>query len=95
MIDIAVTERAIKRPACPVAPGGDFSAVYTNTFGFRATNVTLQNVGRTVSHVKIYLPLGSSEGDYEIRVLAPGEKVLFTANGVASVQQEIMPLNNP
>ena len=46
-------------------------------------------------HVKIYLPLGSSEGDYEIRILAPGEKVLFTANGVASVQQEIMPLNNP
>lgn len=27
-----MTERAIKRPACPVAPGGGFSAVYTNTF---------------------------------------------------------------
>jgi hypothetical protein len=44
LIDIAVTERAIKPPACPVAPGGDFSAVYTNTFEELPRPVPRQNL---------------------------------------------------
>ena len=52
----------------------------------------LLEISRNVSHMKIYLPLGSSEGDYNIRVVAVEGRTLFAATGVASVQQGITTL---
>ena len=46
-------------------------------------------ISRNVSHVKIYLPLGSGDGEYEIRISGPGEKILLAAKGVANTQQGI------
>ncbi len=44
-------------------------------------------IGRNVSQLKIYLPLGSSDGDYGVRILGPEEKILFVALAGARVQQ--------
>ena len=46
-------------------------------------------VSRRVSHLKVYLPLGSSEGEYAIRISEPGEKILFSKSGIAVIQQGI------
>jgi hypothetical protein len=43
-------------------------------------------------HLKIYLPVGSREGDYAIRILAPGEKILVATKGAARNQQGITSL---
>jgi len=47
---------------------------------------------RTVSHLKIYLPLGSSDGDYGVRISDSQDKVLFSTNGIASTQQGLISL---
>jgi len=46
-------------------------------------------ISRRVSHLKIYLPVGSSEGDYDIRIMAREEKTLFATKGTASKQEGI------
>lgn len=43
-----------------------------------------------VSHLKIYLPVGSSEGDYEIQISGTDRKMLFAAKGTAIKQQGVM-----
>jgi hypothetical protein len=49
-------------------------------------------IDRTVAHLKIYLPLGSSDGEYAIRISEPKEKMLVAKKAVASVQQGITSL---
>jgi hypothetical protein len=46
-------------------------------------------IARNVAHLKIYLPLGSSDGDYGIRISGPGEEILFATRATASIQQGI------
>ena len=36
-------------------------------------------IARSTSHLKLYLPLGSNEGDYEIEISRPDQKMLFAA----------------
>jgi hypothetical protein len=43
-------------------------------------------IARSTSHLKIYLPLGSSEGDYDIRISASVDKILFTTKAAARKQ---------
>lgn len=49
-------------------------------------------IGRTVSHVKIYLPLGSSDGYYGVRISGSEDRVLVSTNGIASTQEGITSL---
>jgi len=49
-------------------------------------------IARSVSHLMIYLPRGSSEGDYDVRVLGPEEQILFGTKGPAISRQGIMSL---
>src|SRR5215471_823037 len=49
-------------------------------------------ISRRVSHVKIYLPLGSSDGYYGVRISGSQDRVLFSTNGIASTQQGITSL---
>jgi hypothetical protein len=49
-------------------------------------------IARSTSHLKIYLPLGSSEGEYTIRISGPGGEILFSKTGVAITQQGITSL---
>jgi len=49
-------------------------------------------ISRSVSHLKIYLPVGSSEGDYAVRISAPAEKMVVTTEGTATNQQGITSL---
>ena len=46
-------------------------------------------IARNVAHLKIYLPLGSSDGDYGIRISGPGEKIFLATRATASKQQGI------
>ena len=46
-------------------------------------------ISRRISNLKIYLPLGSAEGDYDVRILAPEEKILFVTKGTADNQRGI------
>jgi len=49
-------------------------------------------ISRRVSHLKIYLPVGSTEGAYAIRVAVPGEKIVFTTEGTATNEEGITSL---
>jgi hypothetical protein len=49
-------------------------------------------ISRRISHLKIYLPVGSSDGDYDIRIMVSEGRRLFAATGVASAQQGVMTL---
>jgi hypothetical protein len=49
-------------------------------------------ISRSVSHLRIYLPVGSSEGDYAIRIATPGEKILVTREGTARNEQGVTSL---
>ena len=49
-------------------------------------------ISRQASYLKIYLPIGSSEGDYGVRVSGPEERILFATKGVASTQQGVTSL---
>jgi len=44
---------------------------------------------RTVSHLNIYLPLGSSDGPYDVRVVSPNGESLVTASGTAGLKDHI------
>ncbi len=49
-------------------------------------------IAHNVSRLEIYLPLGSGEGDYGVRIAAPGEKILFATRGIAHMQEGITSL---
>ena len=49
-------------------------------------------IERTASHVRIYLPLGSSDGDYGVRISGYQDRVLFSTNGIASTEHGITSL---
>jgi len=52
-------------------------------------------ISRSTSRLDIYLPLGSSEGAYDVRFLNSRDETLLEASGVAKVQSGItvLPLN--
>ena len=47
-------------------------------------------IWRGVSHLKVCLPVGSGEGDYEIEISRPDQKMLFAAKGTAIKQRGVM-----
>jgi hypothetical protein len=49
-------------------------------------------ISRSVSHLDIYLPLGSSDGPYDFRIANTREEVLRTGSGFAKVQEGITAL---
>lgn len=46
-------------------------------------------IGRNVSELEIYLPLGSSDGPYDIRIVTANGEALFAGTGVAKVREGI------
>jgi hypothetical protein len=46
-------------------------------------------ISRRVRHLNVYLPLGSAEGPYEIRVATPTGSVVFTTSGVAALKDGV------
>jgi hypothetical protein len=46
-------------------------------------------VSRAVKHLNVYLPLGSAEGPYELRIAISTGSVIFTTNGVASLKDGV------
>jgi hypothetical protein len=49
-------------------------------------------IRRTVSSFDIYLPIGSSEGAYDIRILTPSGTPVLTASGIAKLKDHITSL---
>jgi len=43
-------------------------------------------VSRAVRHLNVYLPLGSAEGPYEVRIATTTGRAVFTTEGVASLK---------
>lgn len=52
-------------------------------------------INRAATHWNIYLPLGSSEGQYDIRIVTPSGEILFAASGTARLTDEITSLQIP
>ena len=52
-------------------------------------------VNRAATHWDIYLPLGSSEGQYDIRIVTPSGEILFRAGGTARLMEQITSLQIP
>jgi hypothetical protein len=46
-------------------------------------------VSRGVKHLNVYLPLGSAEGPYELRIAVTTGSAIFTTNGVASLNDGV------
>ncbi len=46
-------------------------------------------VSRAVKHLNVYLPLGSAEGPYELRIAITTGAAIFTTNGVASLKDGV------
>src|SRR6266481_3512457 len=46
-------------------------------------------LSRRVKHLTVYLPLGSAEGQYELRIATTAASAIFTANGVASLKDGV------
>ena len=46
-------------------------------------------VSRAVKHLNVYLPLGSAEGLYELRIAMTTGRAIFTTNGVASLKDGV------
>ncbi len=46
-------------------------------------------VSRAVKHLNVYLPLGSAEGPYELRIAITTGSAIFTTNGVASLKDGV------
>jgi len=46
-------------------------------------------VSRGVKHLIVYLPLGSAEGSYELRIAATGGSAVFATSGVASLKDGV------
>jgi hypothetical protein len=49
-------------------------------------------IAHSTSHLKIYLPLGSSEGDYDVRISASVDKILFATKAAARKQEGVTSL---
>ncbi len=49
-------------------------------------------LGRMVSHLNIYLPVGSSEGPYDVRIAAPSGELLVATSGTAMLKDRITSL---
>ena len=49
-------------------------------------------ISHSATHWNIYLPLGSSEGQYDIRIVTPSGELLFAADGTAKLADEITSL---
>ena len=49
-------------------------------------------ISRAVTHLNIYLPLGSSEGPYEVRILTPSGESLVATSGTAKLKDHITSL---
>jgi hypothetical protein len=52
-------------------------------------------VNRAATSWNIYLPLGSSEGQYDIRIVTPSGEILFAAGGTAKLADQITSLQIP
>jgi hypothetical protein len=52
-------------------------------------------VNRAATLWNIYLPLGSSEGQYDIRVVTPSGELLFAVDGTAKLTDHITSLQIP
>jgi hypothetical protein len=46
-------------------------------------------VSRAARHLNLYLPLGSAEGPYEMRIATTAGSAIFTTNGVASLKDGV------
>jgi hypothetical protein len=46
-------------------------------------------LSRAVKHLNVYLPLGSAEGPYELRIAITTGSAIFTTNGVASLKDGV------
>ena len=46
-------------------------------------------LSRRVKHLTVYLPLGSAEGPYELRIATTTGSAIFTTNGVASLKDGV------
>ena len=46
-------------------------------------------LSRRVKHLTVYLPLGSAEGPYELRIATTAGSAVFTTNGVASLNDGV------
>jgi len=46
-------------------------------------------VSRAVKHLNVYLPVGSAEGPYELRIAPSTGSAIFTTNGVASLKDGV------
>jgi hypothetical protein len=51
-------------------------------------------VNRAVKHLTLFLPLGSPDGPYEIRITTTAGGVVFTTTDVASIKDGITSLEN-
>jgi hypothetical protein len=49
-------------------------------------------LNHAATHWNIYLPLGSSEGQYDIRIVTPSGEILFAASGTARLTDQITSL---
>lgn len=47
---------------------------------------------RRISHLKIHLPVGSTEGGYDVRISGSDERIVVAAKGIAFKQQGIISL---
>ena len=52
-------------------------------------------VSRAVKHLNVYLPLGSAEGPYELRIAVTTGSAIFTTNGVASLKEGVTSMEAP
>src|SRR5258708_1033105 len=52
-------------------------------------------INHAATHWNIYLPLGSSDGQYEIRIVTLSGEILFTAGGTAKLANQITSLQIP
>jgi hypothetical protein len=46
-------------------------------------------LSRAVKHLNVYLPLGSAEGPYELRIAITTGSAIFTTNGFASLKDGV------
>src|SRR5690348_1539029 len=52
-------------------------------------------INHGATHWDIYLPLGSSEGQYDIRIVTPSGEIVFAAGGTAKLMDQITSLQIP
>jgi hypothetical protein len=56
-------------------------------------NETPIKISHRVSHLDIYLPLGSNDGPYELHIATRNQELVFTGEAEAKVQQGITSLS--